>query len=116
MAISELFTATAVTVGATEYSLTNNSTVIAAQTTKAHVAAFIDMSNMAAGDEYEVALQEKARSGGTQRRVVLAHLKDALAEPLFVTPSLPLFWGWDFTLKKIAGTDRAFDWSIRGVT
>jgi hypothetical protein len=70
---------------------------------------------MAAGDEYEVALQEKVISGGTQRRSVLANLIGAQSEP-FISPTFLLGEGWDFTLKKIAGSDRAFSWSIRAVT
>jgi len=35
---------------------------------------------------------------------------------VFVTPSLLLIHGWDMTLLKVAGTDRAIDWSIRAVS
>lgn len=115
MTIAESFSGTAVTVSSTEFSLTNSSTVIATQTTKGHYSVFIDTANIAAGDEYEVALQEKVRSGGTQRRTIIGRFVGAQPD-IYISPSMPLFWGWDFTLKKIAGTDRAFDWSVRAVT
>lgn len=115
MTIAESFTGTAITISTTEFSLTNGSTAIATQTAKGHYAVYIDLTNMAAGDEYEVAIMEKVRSGGTARRVIIGRFVGAQPDP-FMSPSFPLFWGWDFTLKKIAGTDRAFDWSVRGVT
>jgi hypothetical protein len=40
---------------------------------------------------------------------------DAQSE-MFVTPPLQLGIGWDMTLDRIAGADRAFDWSIRRVS
>jgi hypothetical protein len=39
----------------------------------------------------------------------------AQADPLFVTPSLIFLHGWEFSLKKLAGTDRSIEWSIRQV-
>jgi hypothetical protein len=115
MTIAEVGSGTAVTVSSTEFSMTNNSTSIATQTTKGFYQCYVDLSNMAAGDQYEVAVQEKVRSGGTQRRMVIGTFTGAMPD-FFMSPAILLFWGWDFTIKKLAGTDRAFDWSIRSVT
>ena len=109
------FTASASTVGTTEKSLTNNSTSIATQTTAGYYQVFIDAANVAAGDEFEVALLEKVISGGSQRRVVIGRFLGGQPE-IFISPAFLLGVGWDFSLKKIAGTDRAFDWSVRQVT
>lgn len=111
-----LFTGSAVTISATEFSLINSSTSIAANTTVCVATLFLDVNNMAAGDEYEIALQEKAISGGTQRRLLLADLVGLQNDPLFVMGPFILGVGWDFTVKKIAGTDRAFTWSIRSAS
>ena len=111
-----LYSQSAVTVSATEYSLTNNSTSIAAKTDNAVISIWIEVNAMAAGDEYELALQEKAVSGGTQRRIVIGNLIGAQADPIFITGSYHVGVGWDVTLKKIAGTDRAFSWSIRSAS
>lgn len=110
-----LYEQNSVTIGATEYSLTNNSTVIASQTTDAIVSLWIDVANMAAGDEYQVALYEKVTAAGSQRKTVLANLIGAQPEP-FITAAWQVGNGFDFSLQKIAGTDRAFSWSVRGVT
>jgi len=115
MALSELYTQSGVTIGATEYSLTNNSTSIATQTTDAFICVFLESTAMAAGDEFEIALREKVTSGGTQRRIIIANLVGVQFEPLMI-PSFLVLHGWDITVKKIAGTDRAFSWSIRAVS
>jgi hypothetical protein len=40
-------------------------------------------------------------------------LTGAQAYPLFVTPPFMLGEGWDFTIKKITGTDRTITSEIR---
>ena len=107
--------ATGSTISTTEYSLVNDSTSIAAITTDAVISIWIDAVNMAAGDEFEVALQEKVVTGGTQRRTILGSLVGVQAAP-WMLHSVQVGMGWDVTLKKLAGTDRAFTWTIRAVT
>ncbi len=104
------------TIGASEYSLTNDSTSIATKTDTGFVTLLLDCANMAAGDEFEIAKQEKAVSGGTQRRTILSNLVGAQTPIIFETPPFFVGVGWDITVKKIAGTDRAFTWTIRSVT
>lgn len=115
MAISELFQNSA-SISTTEYSLTNNSTSIATQTSDGIVQGFIDLNAMLAGDEYLLKVLEKISSGGTQRVVFTAYFSNAQAQPNFVLPSLILMHGWDFTMTRKAGADRTIAWSIRGVT
>lgn len=107
--------ATGSTISTTEYSLTNDSTTIAAQTQDAVISIWIDCANMAAGDEYEIAYYEKVVTGGTARRVVLANLIGAQPDP-YVLHGLQVGHGWDVTMDKIAGADRSFTWTIRAVT
>ncbi len=113
MAISEPYTNSA-TISTAEYSLVNNSTTLASITDDGVYQVFIDLANMAVGDEYEIKIKEKVTSGGTQRTVYTAYQDGAVAEP-FVTPSLILVHGWDVTMRKVAGTDRSISWSIRKV-
>lgn len=109
-------TGSGVTVSTTEFSAINSSTSIATSTTVGIYQFIFDgVANMVAGDEYELAVQEKAVSGGTQRRTVLANLIGAQGG-LWISPSMILGVGWDFTMKRLAGSDRAVSWSIRGVT
>lgn len=114
MAMSELYSSSA-SIGATEYSLTNDSTTIAERTTPAILTVVLDLVNMAAGDEYELVLREKATSAGTQRVTVLAGFVGA-QNGCFFTAAYHVMHGWDVTLRRVAGTDRTILWSIRGVT
>lgn len=115
MAITELYHETA-TVSTTEYSLPNDANYSAgsAKTDDGIFQVFIEMVNMAAGDEYQIRIYEKVRSTTTQRIIYEANLVGAQVGP-FVSIALILLHGWDVTMRKVTGTDRAFDWSIRQV-
>lgn len=77
---------------------------------------FIDVSNLANGDTLEIQVLEKAISGGTQRVIYNATIANAQAEPLWVSPSIILYYGWGLQIKQSSGTARSFDWSIRRVS
>jgi hypothetical protein len=76
---------------------------------------FLDLNALAKADVFELKVYEKVLSGSTQRVVFSVRFANAQTNPNWVTPSLILLHGWDATLKKISGTDRAIDWSIRKV-
>lgn len=114
MAISEAFTGTE-TVTTTEHSMTTDTAGPDADTTDGAFQAFIDLNAVAAGDVFEFRVLEKVLSSSTQREVFSARFANAQGSPVWVSPTLILMHGWDMTLKKISGTDRAIDWSIRKV-
>lgn len=103
------------TISTTEYSLTNNSTTLTAITTDGVYQLFLDLNALAAGDSFQIRIYEKVQSSGTQRLVYEAIVTGAQGAPVFVAPSMVLLHGWEMTLKKLAGTDRAIPWSIRQV-
>lgn len=104
------------TISTTEYSLVNDSTSLAASTEEAAVSLWLDVSALAAGDEFEIRVYEKVMAGGTQRLVQAPWvLNGAQASPIWTSPALHLANGWDFTLKRTAGSDRSITWSIRKV-
>lgn len=109
---TELYTGSA-SISTTEYSLTNNSTTLTSKTDNGPVQAFIDLNALAAGDEFEFKVYEKVQSGGTQRLVWRASFVGAQSEAIAVIPALITLYGWEMTLKKIAGTDRTIAWSLR---
>ena len=76
---------------------------------------FIDLNAVAAGDVFRFSVYEKCRTGDTQRLVYTAEFAGAQATPVWAGPSLVLGVGWDMTLKKISGTDRAINWRISKV-
>ena len=111
-----LFAFVGVTVSTTEISLTNGNTTIATQTTDAVISVWIDATAMAAGDQYEIALRERASTSGTVRRMVLGTLTGTQGSPIWISSPYQVGNAWDVTIVKIAGTDRSFSWSVRGVT
>ncbi len=114
MAITEAYSLNAVTVGTAELSIVSGTTTLQTITTAGVYQLFVDASNMAKGDEFRIKIYETALSGGTKRVLMASTLLGAQAE-MFVTPSLILMNGWDMTIVKIAGTDRAFTASIRKI-
>lgn len=101
-----------------EVSMTLNSTsgAPASKTDKGTMSCVLDVNAIVAGDKYELRLYDKCRSGDTQRQVAKWIIQGAQAEPIFMTPPLMIGEGWDFTLKKLLGTDRTIASSIRAYT
>lgn len=114
MAITEAFTGTE-TVSTTEWSLTTDTAGPDVETTDGVYQCFLDLNALAKGDVFEFKVYEKVLSSSTQRLVFGVRFANAQTEPVWPSPSLILINGWDMTLKKISGTDRAIDWSIRKV-
>lgn len=114
MAIAELYSGTEA-VSTTEHSCTTDTAGPDADTTDGVFQVFLDVSDMVAGDQLQVRIYEKVRSGDTQRVVYEAILTGAQAQPIWVSPSLVLLHGWDVTLDALAGTITV-NWSIRQVS
>lgn len=111
----EAFTGTE-SVTTTEHSMTTDTAGPDADTTSGIFQAFIDFNAVATGDEFEVKVYEKVRTGDTQRAIYSARVAGAQSTPVWVSPTLVLGIGWDMTLKKIAGTDRTINWRISRVS
>lgn len=116
MAIAELITGTEA-VSTTEWSLATDTSydTADAQTTDGVFQVFLDVSDMIAGDQLQIRVYEKVRSGDTQRIVYQSILTGAQSDPIWVSPSLVLMHGWDFTCDALAGTITV-NWSIRQVS
>lgn len=113
MPIAEPYTNTA-TIGATPFSLPNNSTTLTPITVDGVYQVWIDFAALTVTESYEVVVTEKITSGGSARDVFSAVIAGTIAQSL-VTPSLILLHGWDVQVTKLAGTDRSISWSIRQV-
>ncbi len=103
-------------ISTTEYSLTNNSTTIAAKTDKGTLQGVIDFNALTNAEVYELRVLEKCRSGDTQRALYVATIVGGQGDSLRFLPALMLGIGWDVTLKKISGTDRTILWDLRAYT
>jgi hypothetical protein len=108
------FTNDSATISTTEYSFPADGTP-SPQTTDGVFQFYVDLANLAAGDQFALRLYEKYDAAGTQRLVEEWIFTGAQGKPMWVSPSFILGEGWDFTAIKLAGTDRSIAWSIRKV-
>lgn len=72
-------------------------------------------ASMVKGDEFTLRFYEKAEANAAKEIFLTAILSDAQSEML-VSPEFHLGAGWDITLQRTAGSDRAFYWTIRRVS
>lgn len=116
MAISEPYELDGVTVTATALSIISGNTTPQSVTDDGMYQCWVDGGNMAKADEFEVVQREIVEgTGGVQKTFAKYSLMGVQGEN-FVTPAgLILINGWDMLIDKLAGTDRAFDASIRKV-
>ena len=115
MAITEAYSGTNGTLGATEFSCPNNANYSSGSpiTADGVYQVFLDTSDMVAGDELRVRIYEKCRAADTQRIIYESYISGTMADT-WVSPSLILLHGWDVTITATAGTI-AVNWSIRQV-
>jgi hypothetical protein len=96
----------------TEYFLASDSTTKTSQTDDAMVQLWCGDTSIAAGDVFEVKLYEKVNA--VEFSQVLGYLTvDAKS---FISPAFILGDGWEFSLRKISGTNRTINWSLRKAT
>lgn len=114
---SELFSLNGTTISTTEYSITNDATYASGsnQTSDDTVVLVLDLFDMVKADELELRYYEKALTGSTVR---LGWVQPFLGvqSTLYVSPPMIVLHGWDFSLKRIAGTDVTVYASVRSVT
>lgn len=114
MALSQPYVGSA-TIGTTEYSLPAGSTTLSNINVGGIYQLFLDLNALTATDSYKLKIKEAVQAAGTQRVIQDVTISGVQSEPVYVSPSLLLLHGWDMTLTKLAGTDRAIEYSIRQV-
>jgi hypothetical protein len=95
-----------ITVGASPYGVTSGSTTIAYIATKAITQLHVDIVNIAAGDEFIAKLIQKIDN--TNARVsyqarIISEDKKGWTSPQFIVTGR----GWEWTVEKAGGIDRA---------
>jgi hypothetical protein len=115
MAISEPYELDGVTVGASELSIVSGTTSLQTITDDGVYQLWVDAGTMAKADEFKIRAYEKVEGTGGTKKVFAEWSLLGVQAQIFCTPTFILINGWDFTIQKIAGTDRAFDASIRKV-
>lgn len=81
-------------------------------TTNAYYGGGVDLSNMASGDQIEIKLYKGYKSAGALVLVDTYPFTDAQAKPGFEIPMLHAPYGYKLTIKRLAGTDRNYDWYV----
>ncbi len=104
-------TGSAVTVSTTPISLTGGTSTIQAKTDSGLFEVYLDASNVTDADLFEMRLHEKTVAAGSQIITAVGLLTGA--DDLRVVQLGILGAGWDVSLVKLSGTDRAFTWSVR---
>lgn len=114
MAVTTYDSMSAVTVGTTELSILTGTTTLTDSTDAGIYRLWLDVgaASLAKGDEFLVRIKEKCLSGGTQRILdqrIISHTDGDIA----VFPPVMLIHGWNMTIQKLSGTDRAWTAVIR---
>jgi hypothetical protein len=115
MAITEPYELDGVTVGSSELSIVSGTTSLQTIAVAGVYQLWVDASAMVKGDEFKIRIYEKVEATGGTKRVCFSQTLLGVQSELFVTPTLVLLNGFDFTIQKIAGADCAFDASVRKI-
>lgn len=103
-----------VTITNTETSLAvdGGSTTLQTVTDKGFYTFILRSTAVTKGDEFTWRVYEKASTGATKVKLCDGTISDALPSQMMI-PQLVLGIGWDITLQRTGGSNRAFYWSIR---
>ncbi len=102
------------TIGTTEYFLASDSTTATYQTSDCAVQLFLDLSALTASETYVLSWYEKI-NGGTARVFSTTTFTGVQSPAHYASLTYVVGEGWEVSLDKTAGTDRAIAWSLRTV-
>ena len=105
-------TSDSATIGTTEYFLASDSTTATYQTSKCAVQLFLDLSALTVTETYVLTWYEKVNAG-TARAFSTTTFTGVQTPAHYVSLSYVVGEGFEVSLDKTAGTDRAIAWSIR---
>jgi hypothetical protein len=106
-------TVNSATMGATEFFLAANSTTKSLDTTSCIVQAFVYLASIAAGDLFEVKFYREINNVEVSQ--VLGYIDGASGDATMMTPAVGVggaSGAWDFSVKKLTGTDRTGHWEL----
>lgn len=117
MPITEAYTGSR-TINQVQWSLTQNNSGIASNTTSGVFQTFLDLSRLSPGQGVHFRTYERVTNADNQRVVYSANFVGPQSEPVWASPSLVLMNAWDMTLHYITlpTTGEVVSWSIRSIT
>lgn len=89
-------------------------TLVTDTTNKVYVFA-IDCGAMVDGDEIEIKIKTIVRASGTERNAFYANYVNAQGAPIKYSEPIPADISCKVTIKRLAGTDRAYPWKLMSV-
>jgi len=108
------YTEGSATMGVNEYFIASESTSKTKQTSAGVYQLFLDVNALAKNDVFEVKCTEEARAADTVEQVAYCStLWGVKTSKVWVSPALALMNGWEFSIDRLAGADRAIPYSIR---
>jgi hypothetical protein len=100
--------------GTTEFFIASESTSKTKQTSAGIYQLWLDLNALAKNDVFEIKCTEEARAADTVEQVAYrATLWGVKTSKVWVSPALALMNGWEFSIDRLAGADRAIPYSIR---
>lgn len=102
------------TISTSEYFAASDSTTATYQTTDCILQVAWDLSAMAAGDEFRFRIYEKV--DGTNVITLFDCSKIGTQAKALVCPCFVVGNGWEASAIKVAGTDRALEWTLAKIT
>ena len=115
MAIAQVYEIDGVTISTTEISIVSGTSSLQTIADAGIFCLWLDCVNVQKGDEFTVRLYEKVEATGGTKRLAEVWTILGVQSSLFHTPGFLLLYGWDWTIQRTAGGDRAFDGSIRKI-
>lgn len=111
--LTKLYEIDGQTVSTTEYSVVNGGTTLQSINNLGLYYVEFDPAAMAKGDVFRFRIYNTTEdSPGTKRVKWFAELFGAQSSILSCPEGILLSYGWDVTIQRIAGSDRAFDATI----
>jgi hypothetical protein len=104
------------TVSTTELSVISGTSTLQSSTTAGIYQLWLDLNALASGDRFELLFKEKVQSSGTQRVFHRELFSGLQPSSNYASVSILVKNGFDVTLKKLSGTDRAIGYSLRYVS
>lgn len=107
-------TSDSATISTTEYFLASDSTTATYQTTDCVIQVFLDLSALTVTETYVLKFYEKVNAG-TARSFVSTTFTGVQSPAHYASLQYIVGDGWEVSLQRTAGTDRAIPWSLRTV-
>lgn len=107
--------ATPILVSSSNTTTDGSEQTLSSGTTQGNLVLEVDTINMVDGDTIELRGYGKSNGSATEHEIYFATFSNTQSSPLKVSPPVYSVADYKFTIKRIAGTDRAYQWGVKKV-